>query len=59
MTLAQMQVLISLNHKSEKTYSFKELEHILNVAQSTCAGIVNWLVKKVLLSVSQTRLTRE
>lgn len=46
LTLAQMQVLLSLNQKSDKTYSLKELESILDVAQSTCAGIVNRLAKK-------------
>ena len=46
LTLAQMQVLLSLNQKFDKTYSLKELESILDVAQSTCAGIVNRLIKK-------------
>ena len=31
------------------TYSFKELERILGVAQSTCAGIVNRLALKKLV----------
>ncbi len=49
LTMVQMWVLLSLNDKDEKTYSFKELEHILGVAQSTCAGIVNRLAIKKLV----------
>lgn len=50
LTLVQMQVLLSLNVKDGKTYSFKELERILGVAQSTCAGIVNRLAVKKLVN---------
>ena len=50
LTLVQMQVLLSLNVKDGKTYSFKELERILGVAQSTCAGIVNRLAAKKLVN---------
>ena len=49
LTMVQVWVLLSLNEKEEKTYSFKELEHILGVAQSTCAGIVNRLALKKLV----------
>lgn len=49
LTMVQMWVLLSLNDKDEKTYSFKELERILGVAQSTCAGIVNRLAIKKLV----------
>lgn len=49
LTMVQMWVLLSLNEKDEKTYSFKELERILGVAQSTCAGIVNRLALKKLV----------
>lgn len=46
LTMVQVWVLLSLNEKNGKTYSFKELEKILGVAQSTCAGIVNRLALK-------------
>ncbi|MBA2212611.1 MarR family winged helix-turn-helix transcriptional regulator [Sellimonas intestinalis] len=46
LTLVQVWVLRSLNRKEDKTCSFKELEKILNVAQSTCAGIINRLAEK-------------
>jgi len=46
LTLVQVWVLRSLNRKPDKTCSFKELEKVLNVAQSTCAGIVNRLAEK-------------
>lgn len=49
LTMVQVWVLLSLNEKAEKTYSFKELERILGVAQSTCAGIVNRLALKKLV----------
>ncbi len=49
LTMVQIWVLLSLNEKYEKTYSFKELEHILGVAQSTCAGIVKRLALKKLV----------
>lgn len=49
LTMVQMWVLISLNEKEDKTYSLKELERILGVAQSTCAGIVNRLALKKLV----------
>lgn len=49
LTMVQVWVLLSLNEKDEKTYSFKELERILGVAQSTCAGIVNQLALKKLV----------
>lgn len=49
LTMVQVWVLLSLNEKEEKTYSFKELERILCVAQSTCAGIVNRLALKKLV----------
>ena len=48
LTMVQIWVLMSLSEKEDKTYSLKELERILGVAQSTCAGIVNRLsVKKL------------
>lgn len=49
LTMVQMWVLLSLNDKDGKTCSFKELERILGVAQSTCAGIVNRLAIKKLV----------
>ena len=49
LTMVQVWVLLSLNEKDEKTYSLKELERILGVAQSTCAGIVNRLALKKLV----------
>lgn len=49
LTMVQVWVLLSLNEKDGKTYSFKELEKILGVAQSTCAGIVNRLALKKLV----------
>lgn len=49
LTMVQMWVLLSLNDKAGKTYSFKELERILGVAQSTCAGIINRLAVKKLV----------
>lgn len=50
LTMVQIWVLISLNDTPDKTYSFKELEYILGVAQSTCAGIVNRLALKKLVN---------
>ncbi len=47
--MVQVWVLLSLDKKDGKTYSFKELERILGVAQSTCAGIVNRLALKKLV----------
>lgn len=52
LTLVQVWVLLSLSQQEDKTYSFKELEHILDVAQSTCAGIVNRLALKKLVECS-------
>lgn len=49
LTLVQIWVLMALYEKEDKTYSLKELEHILGVAQSTCAGIVNRLAIKKLV----------
>jgi len=49
LTMVQIWVLLLLDEKDEKTCSFKELEHILGVAQSTCAGIVNRLALKKLV----------
>lgn len=49
LTLVQIWVLMALYEKEDKTYSLKELEHILSVAQSTCAGIVNRLAIKKLV----------
>lgn len=49
LTMVQVWVLLSLDEKDGKTYSFKELEQILSVAQSTCAGIVNRLAAKKLV----------
>ncbi len=46
LTLVQVWILRSLNQRADKTYSFKELESILNVAQSTCAGTINRIVAK-------------
>ncbi|MGI5962840.1 MAG: MarR family winged helix-turn-helix transcriptional regulator [Lawsonibacter sp.] len=50
LTLVQIWVLLSLSEQAEKTYSLKELERILGVAQSTCAGIVNRLALKKLVN---------
>lgn len=52
LTLVQVWVLLSLSRQEDKTYSLKELEHILDVAQSTCAGIVNRLAMKKLVVCS-------
>lgn len=52
LTLVQVWVLLSLSQQEDKTYSLKELEHILDVAQSTCAGIVNRLAMKKLVVCS-------
>lgn len=49
LTMVQIWVLMSLSEKEDKTYSLKELERILGVAQSTCAGIVNRLSVKNLV----------
>lgn len=49
LTMVQVWVLLSLSQKDGNTYSFKELERILGVAQSTCAGIVNRLAAKKLV----------
>lgn len=49
LTMVQVWVLLSLNEKDQNTYSFKELERVLGVAQSTCAGIVNRLARKKLV----------
>lgn len=49
LTMVQIWVLMSLSEKEDKTYSLKELERILDVAQSTCAGIVNRLALKKLV----------
>jgi len=46
MTFAQVRVLRALYEKDDRMYSLKELEHILGVAQSTCAGLVSRLVQK-------------
>lgn len=46
LTLVQVWILRSLNQRADKTYSFKELESILNVAQSTCAGTINRIAAK-------------
>ncbi len=46
LTFAQVRVLHVLYEKEDKTHSLKELERILGVAQSTCAGIVSRLVQK-------------
>lgn len=50
LTMVQIWVLMSLSEKGDKTYSLKELESILGVAQSTCAGIVNRLTLKKLVN---------
>lgn len=49
LTMVQVWVLLSLDEKENHTYSFKELERILGVAQSTCVGIVSRLVAKKLV----------
>ncbi len=46
MTFAQLRVLHLLDCMGEKSCSLKELERILGVAQSTCAGLVCRLVQK-------------
>ena len=49
LTMVQIWVLMALSEKEDKTHSLKELERILGVAQSTCAGIVNRLALKKLV----------
>lgn len=49
LTMVQVWVLLTLNDKEDKSCTLKELEKILNVAQSTCAGIVNRLMQKGLV----------
>lgn len=49
LTLVQVWVLLSLDERKKKTCSFKELEKILGVAQSTCAGIINRMAAKNLV----------
>ena len=49
LTLMQMWVLMALRDKEDHTYALKELEQVLGVAQSTCAGIVDRLTQKALV----------
>lgn len=49
LTLTQVWVLLSLNYMENKTCCLKDMEKILNVAQSTCVGIINRLVQKGLI----------
>ena len=49
LTMSQLMTLLLLSGSSEKELSLKELERILDVAQSTCAGIVNRLALKKLV----------
>lgn len=46
LTMVQVWVLLTLHDHPGNSCSFKELESILGVAQSTCAGIVNRLALK-------------
>ena len=46
LTLAQMNVLVTLDESEKKSMSFKELERILHVAQSTTAGMIRRLEQK-------------
>lgn len=46
LTMSQLSALIELDQLPEKQTSFKELERILHVAQSTTAGIITRLEQK-------------
>jgi DNA-binding MarR family transcriptional regulator len=49
LTLAQLQMLITLNNSENGTSSLKELEKLLQIAQSTTVGIVKRLELKGLV----------
>lgn len=48
-TMSQMRVLVELHHTSEGELTFKQLEHLLGVAQSTVWGLVARLEDKGLV----------
>lgn len=50
LTLIQSFLLLSLEEMNEQTASFKEMEKILHVAQSTAAGIIARLEQKQMVS---------
>lgn len=51
LTFVQVQSLVFLSEKDEGSCSFKELEAFLDVAQSTCVGIVSRMERKKLVEV--------
>lgn len=50
LTMVQSYILLTLQEKPDRCCSFKELEQILGVAQSTCAGLVSRLASKGLVN---------
>lgn len=56
LTMAQVGVLIALREEPNHELTLKQLEYILHVAQSTCAGIVMRLEAKELIAsaISET-----
>ena len=46
LTMTQVTVLLLLNDAPDKKYSLKELEKVLQVAQSTAAGVISRLEQK-------------
>lgn len=50
LTFAQVAALMTIRNFPEKELSFKELEKLLHVAQSTTAGIINRLEQKGLVN---------
>ena len=51
LTLAQVSALLSIQKTKEKQVTFKELEKILHLAQSTTAGIISRLEQKKLVEI--------
>lgn len=49
LTMAQIGVLLALSESDGGTFSLKQLEQLIHVAQSTAAGIVSRLEKKGLV----------
>ena len=49
-TLVQVSALFSINDTAEKKVTFKELEKILHLAQSTTVGIISRLEQKNLVT---------
>ena len=50
LTLVQVSALFSINDTAEKKVTFKELEKILHLAQSTTVGIISRLEQKNLVT---------